>query len=202
MKTSAFVGTIAATFLIVSAAHAAKKNYQVDLSPDQENVTPDLGNADPTGSAKFTYDDQTKQLCGEITYTGLTGAAMGIHIHQAPPGNPEGDGVAPAQGKLIIPVGPSPVKFNFTLPQAFADSLDADELYANIHTVKNDKGEIRSQTPWDQPANATAVVCPPPTNPDGGVSTSSSSGGTDAGSTSSSSSSSSSGDTSSSSSSS
>lgn len=161
MKVAYLLAAAGACLLITSSASAAKKTFVVEMSPDQENVEPDLGDHDPTGTLTATFDDQTKRLCGKIEFSDLTGAAMGVHIHRAPEGDPTGDGTM----KIEITPTASPVNFNVVLSDDFITALNQEEteLYSNIHTATNPKGELRTFTPWDQPDDATEIPCGPET---------------------------------------
>jgi hypothetical protein len=181
MKQVAFAGAFVATLLVAFTAASAtpKINYTVNLSWTQEAETPNVGNHDPGGTAKLTYDPDTKRLCGTITWTDLTGPPTGIHLHQAPQGQPASDGSV----KMIIPTPPAgatSVSFNFTLDTSFETSLmqPDTELYLNIHTAQNPTtpGEDRTFYPWDN-TSTTETPCPAPTNPDGGASTPTTDGG-------------------------
>ena len=175
MKRVAFAGAFVATLLAAFTAGAAKTNFTVQMSWDQENQKfPDggmnpivLNGHDPQGTVDATFDDVTKHLCGTVTWTDLTGPPTGIHLHQAPDNNPEGDGTV----KLVIPVpagNATSASFNFTLSPSFEKSLMAPtstntELYVNIHTATNTTGEDRSMTPWSP--GTTEVPCGPSTDP-------------------------------------
>ncbi len=157
MKTFLRLGVVSAFLLIASSASAAKTTFAADLLGANE-VTP-VVEIDPNtavGGAVFTYDDATKTLCGRIEYDGLTGAPTGIHVHQAPKGMPNADGAADA--KVIIPIAASPVTFKVILPDAWATSLMAGEIYTNVHTEKNPKGEGRGT--MDPFLEGTEVPCP------------------------------------------
>src|SRR5689334_14602465 len=77
MKTALFLGSALGVLLLVGSASAAKIQYKATLNGEQE--TPKV-TTQATGTATLEYDDQTKQLKGELTYTGLTATA--IHIHK------------------------------------------------------------------------------------------------------------------------
>ncbi len=142
MKLSVSVGTLATFVLIAGSANAATVAYAADLYGRNE-VTPVVDSLpnEKKGGAVVVYDDQTKILCGRVEYNDLTGPATGIHIHQAPTGMPNADG--PADAKIIIPVQPGAVTFKAPIPAAWATSLAVGEVYANVHTAKNAKGEAR-----------------------------------------------------------
>jgi MYXO-CTERM domain-containing protein len=190
-KVALFLACASASMLITTGAMAAKKTYQAPLQTDQENIAPDVGTHAPDGTGRFTFDDVSKELCGVITFTDLTGIATGVHIHQAPAGDPTADGPV----KIEIPPAASPVAFNIKLNASFEQSLTNGELYANVHTATNPKGEIRTTSPWEEDVGGAPVTCPAPTVPlgdagapvdagttSGGTSTSSSSSSSSSGS--------------------
>ncbi len=157
MKVSFLLAAVGASLLVTTAASAAKKTFTVDLDPGQENVAPNIDGANPKGTLTATFDDATKRLCGKFEYSGLTGAAMGLHIHRAPVGEPEKD----SKVKIELPPTASPAFFNVVLNDDFIAGLNAPntELYGNIHTAKNTTGELRTFTPWDE--GGTEVPCGP-----------------------------------------
>jgi hypothetical protein len=171
MRISVVLAGVCSLFLVAGGAHAAKQGYSGDLVPAGEIEAPVLGGKNPVGFIKASYDDQTKRLCGEITYKDLTSELTGVHMHQAPAGDPFGDGTA---NKIVLPVGASPIKFNIALPAAWERSLktehpdddDATELYANVHTKNNTKGEIRTSLFPD--GRYADYTCPPETPTGGG----------------------------------
>lgn len=82
-------------------------------------------------------------ITGGITFTGLTPIASQIQIHQAPSGNPTGNGPAiitlilAADGlTAVVPPGTA-------LNASQVVSLRAGELYFNVATATNPNGEIR-----------------------------------------------------------
>ena len=92
-------------------------------------------------------------LIGGITFTGVTPTTGGHHIHQAPAGNPGGNGaffiglvLAPGGGAATVPAGR-------VLTEAQYAALLAGELYFNVHSANNlcppattcAAGEIRGQ---------------------------------------------------------
>lgn len=157
MKVAYVLAALGVSLLVTSSASAAKTTFTVDMSHDQENIAPDLGDSQPEGTLTATFDDTTKRLCGKFEYTGLTGAAMGLHIHRAPAGDPTADSTV----KIELPPTASPAFFNVVLKDDFITALQAEEteLYGNIHTAKNPKGELRTFTPWD--VGGTEVPCGP-----------------------------------------
>lgn len=163
MKISTAFAAFGTALLIAGSANAEKVNFVGYLSPDNEVTTPvDLDEHEPNGMAEFTFDDETKILCGKISYDDLTGPPTGIHVHQAPKGMPDADGAA--ADKVIIPIpadatGAGEVSFKVKLPDAWATSLANREIYSNVHTSKNTKGEIRGSMESNPDAEGE-VECP------------------------------------------
>lgn len=98
-----------------------------------------------TGRGAVIVNPTTKEISGGMTFTGLTPTAGGHHIHQAPAGNPSGNGpviigltLAPGGGVATVPAGT-------VLTDAQYTALLAGELYFNVHTTANPGGEIRGQ---------------------------------------------------------
>ncbi|MBJ6146228.1 CHRD domain-containing protein [Siccationidurans sp. BT559] len=99
-----------------------------------------------SGSGTFTgnYVPSTRVLDYTVTYTGLSGAPTGAHLHF-------GD----AKHKTALPTVPFPTASlptttsgtfsgTATLTIQQADSLTAGRIYANIHTAANTGGELRA----------------------------------------------------------
>lgn len=125
-------GTIATTAL----ASAEVVKLQADLKGGNE-VPPN--NSPGTGRAEATYDTESKTLTYTVTYTGLTGPAMGAHFH--------GPGEAGKNAGIALPFKTvqSPIQGNATLTDTQAADLLAGKWYANIHTAANPGGELRGQ---------------------------------------------------------
>ena len=94
-----------------------------------------------SGSASGTFDTNTKLLTYTLSFTGLTEAPLYAHFHF---------GDAKHKGPVTIPFNNVPAATSGTitgstpLTPAQADSLMAGRIYANIHTPKNQTGEIRA----------------------------------------------------------
>jgi hypothetical protein len=97
-----------------------------------------------SGSFAGIYTPSTKSLNYTVTYTGLTGAPTGAHLHY---GNAKHTTAAPT---VPFPTASLPTTtsgtFNgtVTLNAMQADSLMAGRIYANIHTAANSGGELRA----------------------------------------------------------
>ncbi|HUZ67681.1 MAG TPA: CHRD domain-containing protein [Beijerinckiaceae bacterium] len=135
----AFGSALAVTLLIVapSLARAATAEFHASLSGKAE-VPPNASAG--KGMAKIGYDSSTKKLTWTVTYSGLSGPAIGAHFH-----GPAGPGTSapvevPVKGSLANPIKGSAV---ITDPQA-KDLMDG-KLYFNIHTKAHKAGEIRGQ---------------------------------------------------------
>lgn len=106
-----------------------------------------------TGSGAVVVNSTTMEITGGITFSGLTPTAGGHHIHQAPAGNPTGNGPV-IIGLLLASDGVTAVvPPNTTLTAAQYNALLAGELYFNVHSTNNlcppaldcSAGEIRGQ---------------------------------------------------------
>ena len=137
MRIALRVSTFAA--LILLAGVAAAQNYSAVLNGLQEtppNVSP------ASGTATF-FLDAGKLLHCTITYSGLTASRTASHIHCcAPPGTPAGvlfptSGGGPTSDTIVITVGP--------LSVTQETSLNAGQMYENVHTSTFPGGEIRGQ---------------------------------------------------------
>jgi CHRD domain len=106
-----------------------------------------------TGSGAVVVNPTTMEITGGMTFSGLTPTAGGHHIHQAPAGNPTGNGPV-IIGLLLASDGVTAVvPPNTTLTAAQYNALLAGELYFNVHSTNNlcppapdcSAGEIRGQ---------------------------------------------------------
>ena len=124
--------------LIMTAAPAKAEvvKLQADLKGTNE-VPPN--NSAGSGKAEATYDTDTKTLTYTITYTGLSGPAMGAHFH-GPSEAGKNAGIA-----LPFKTVQSPIQGTATLTDTQATDLLAGKWYANIHTAANPGGELRGQ---------------------------------------------------------
>ena len=139
MKKTALVFGLLAAAAVWPSAHAAVETYRATLGGAAESPPVQTTGA---GAASANVDTATKQVSWQVEYTGLSGPAMGAHIHcGAPPGGNAG---------VAVPLGTapnwnSPLKGTGTLTDAQLTQLQAGQCYVNIHTEKNKPGEIRGQ---------------------------------------------------------
>jgi hypothetical protein len=120
----------------IPAARAETIGLKADLKGTNE-VPP---NASPaTGTAEATLDTETRHLSYTITFSGLTGPALGAHFHGPIEAGKNAGIVLPFKSVL------SPIEGDATLTENQAADLVAGKWYANIHTAANPGGELRGQ---------------------------------------------------------
>jgi CHRD domain len=92
-----------------------------------------------SGEATASLDTATKELSYTVTYSGLSGPALGAHFH--------GPGEAGKNAGIVLPFKTvqSPITGSATLTDNQVADLLAGRWYANIHTATNPGGELRGQ---------------------------------------------------------
>ena len=138
-KTTYLTATVLLGFALSSFASAARAET-VKLHAEMKGtneVPPNTSTA--SGTAEATLDTDTRQLTWTVTYTGLTGPAMGAHFH--------GPSDAGKNAGIVLPFKTveSPIQGSATLTDNQAADLLAGKWYANIHTAANPGGELRGQ---------------------------------------------------------
>lgn len=133
-------------------------NLTAVLSAAEEVPTPINVPSGAGGSATVTLDTATNLLSWVLTWSNLSGPAVGAHFHgPAPVGLTAG--VRVNIGTISGLTSPSSGSTTITAAQA-ADLLN-DLWYINIHTSMNSSGEIRGQV-VPEPASwilaATAIL--------------------------------------------
>lgn len=112
----------------------------VPLSSQQE--VPPLDVEGATGEGNLTIDTATGALSGSVSVSGTTGAPVMAHIHQ---------GFAGTNGPVVVGLEGSNEGALWTVPaDTVLDavqlaSLNAGEMYINVHTAANPGGELRGQ---------------------------------------------------------
>ena len=139
MKTSvwtAFAAAVLAGSFAVPVAFSETVMFKADLKGTNE-VPPNNSNA--TGMAEASLDTVTKVFSSTVTFSGLSGPAIGAHIH--------GPGEHGKNAGIVLPFNfvLSPIKGSATLTDAQVADLMAGKWYVNIHTQLNPGGEIRGQ---------------------------------------------------------
>ena|SRR5215218_4837709 len=131
-----FAAMIGGGLVWSAVASAEVVNLKADLKAANE-VPPNDSPA--TGTAEATFDTATKTLTWTVTFTGLTGPAIGAHFH--------GPGEHGKNAGIVVPFNfvKSPIKGSTVLLEAQVADLMAGKWYANIHSEKHPGGEIRGQ---------------------------------------------------------
>lgn len=121
---------------LASIATAEMVKLQAELKGSNE-VPPNTSSG--SGKAEATFDTDTKALTYTVTYSGLTGPAVGAHFH--------GPSEAGKNAGIALPFksAESPIRGTATLTDMQAADLLAGRWYANIHTAANPGGELRGQ---------------------------------------------------------
>jgi hypothetical protein len=130
-------GAVGAAVLFgATVARAELVKLQAELKGSNE-VPPNASTG--SGKAEATFDTDTKFLTYTVTYSGLTGPAMGAHFH--------GPSEAGKNAGIVLPFKTvqSPIEGTATLTDAQAADLLAGKWYANVHTGANPGGELRGQ---------------------------------------------------------
>jgi hypothetical protein len=110
------------------------ETLSAQLTPDQESAAVASG---AFGRATFTLDRANYKLSATVTVDGVTPTAAHIHA-----------GEAGTDGAVVFPMTVSAdgaTLASTTLSAAQLASLDAGELYVNIHSADAPSGEIRGQ---------------------------------------------------------
>ena len=126
----------AACLLTAGAAQAATVHFAAVLKGAEEVPSNTTAGA---GKVSADLNTATKAFTYKVTYSGLTGPAVGAHFH--------GPALPGANAPPVVPVTKlaSPMKGKATLTDPQIADLTAGKWYFNIHTAANPGGEIRGQ---------------------------------------------------------
>lgn len=136
MAKTMLVALVAGATLVLAGPVFADK-LSATLSGKSE--VPPNGSA-ATGTAELNYDPATRELHWEVTYEGLSGSPVAVHLQG--PAAPTKTGTVVVKFESILP---SPVTGYTKLTDAQAVDLLAGRYYLNIRTAKHPSGEIRGQ---------------------------------------------------------
>jgi hypothetical protein len=131
-----------ATPVFVAPAMAESKSMNVTLSGAAE-VPP--VQTPGKGSAKLSYDPNTRNLSWTIEFSDLSAPATMAHFH--------GPALPGKNGPVAVWVGEkgappvSPVKGSAVLTPEQAKDFTDGGWYLNVHTANNPSGEIRGSIP-------------------------------------------------------
>lgn len=127
---------IGSSMIWAGVASAEVVNLKAELKASNE-VPPNDSPA--TGTVEATFDTATRTLTWTVTYSGLTGPAIGAHLH--------GPGEHGKNAGIVVPFNfvKSPIKGSAVLTEAQVPDLMAGKWYTNIHSEKHPGGEIRGQ---------------------------------------------------------
>jgi hypothetical protein len=132
-----------ASLIVVGAALAAATDtysYRATLGPKSEVPRPNApAKAAGVFSATVTEKQGKASIRWTLTFRRLSGKAVAAHIHKG------GAGVA---GPVVVPLcGPCKSGQNgrMAIDEDLAHALEQGGYYVNVHTAKNQTGEIRGQ---------------------------------------------------------
>ena len=145
------------TGLAVAAAATDTYTYRAALTKGAEVPKPKGAPATARGTFTATVvEGATASIQWKLTFSGLSGKAVGAHIHRGKVG---------VAGPVLVPLcGPctSGKKGKATIPNSVAEALERGRAYVNVHTTKNAAGEIRGQVKLTKKTSATTD--PPPSD--------------------------------------
>jgi CHRD domain-containing protein len=132
------VAALTATVVLSGAALAAGRPMTVQLTGAAE--APGPGDPDGAGTASFTFNPGTGQVCYDYTVTGVAPLAA-AHIHVAPAGSP---------GPVVIPLPPTSATGGSGCVTAdrgliVAILRDPGAYYFNVHNADFPAGALRAQ---------------------------------------------------------
>jgi hypothetical protein len=118
-------------------------NVKVALRASQERPKPKgkVGRARGTFTASLAKQGSSAVLSWRLSFSRLTGKAVAAHIHSAARGK---------AGAVILPLC-APCRNGASgrvdVSSSVLDALESGRTYVNVHTTKNQAGEIRGQLP-------------------------------------------------------
>ena len=152
---------LAASLVATGTARAALITFTAELTAEAEVPTPGPDGA--TGSAVIRFDDETNELCYELTIDGIDGgdAVIAAHIHE---------GEAGVAGDVVVPLFTEPPTGEMTgcVEDVDADVMaaiqaDPEAYYVNIHTEAYQAGAVRGQLTLEGASEGCQVSVEPAT---------------------------------------
>lgn len=141
----ALAAALAASVLAVAAPAAENAGlvtgYGAVLAPGGEHPAPAGVSPDATGlfSSLVTKDGNTSTISWTLRFAHLTGKAVAAHVHIGAPGSS-----GPAVLTLCGPCS-SGQSGQAPLSAKLADAISSGNAYVNVHTPRNQGGEIRGE---------------------------------------------------------
>ena len=126
---------------MLGMAQAAPVSFDVPLTGAQQ-VPP--VQSPGSASAALTYDASTRMVTWNITFSGLSSQATMAHFH-GPAAAGKNAGVKVSMSKQGSMDVMSPMTGQATLSADDAKTMEAGEIYINVHTKNHPSGEIRGQ---------------------------------------------------------
>ena len=136
-RNTIILGLFATLVFLVGIGTAAAGGHQLSADLSWDNLVPPASGTSATGSALFTFNQGQGEVCFDITTSGLSGAVLADHIHEAPAGV-NGGVVLSLGGLLSGCVAATPTLIDAILQ-------NPESYYLNLHTALNPAGEIRGQ---------------------------------------------------------
>jgi hypothetical protein len=121
------------------AAVAKNGTFKLSAKLTAAREVPKPKGVPAAATGTFTGTLKGKKLTFKLTFAHLSGKAFAAHIHK---------GKAGTAGAVIVPLcGPckSPVTKTVTVTSLARDAIEHKATYVNVHTPKNQGGEIRGQ---------------------------------------------------------
>jgi hypothetical protein len=144
-KLALSIATAAALAVVVAAVALAgaagnTHTYRATMTTGSEVPKPKApAGARGAFTATVTSSGSTRTISWKLTFRGLSGKAVGAHIHK---------GKAGVAGAVLVPLcGPcrSGQTGKLKISKSTADLLERGGAYDNVHTAKNAAGEVRGQ---------------------------------------------------------
>ena len=164
--TFAVIAALAAAILTTGVARGAVWSLTADLTAEAEVPAP--GPEGATGSALIVIDDETNEVCFELSIDGLGkgDAVIMAHIHT---------GAAGVAGGVVVPLFTEPPTGEMTgcvqdVDPATIAGITADPAayYVNIHTEQFPDGAVRGQLVSAPAGGECNITVEPSTITDGG----------------------------------
>jgi CHRD domain len=152
---SGFVAALIVAGVAVASSTGSVYTYKSTMTAGFEVPKP-KGGAGAKGafSATVTENGSTRLLKWKLTFSGLSGQAIGAHVHK---------GKAGVAGAVLVPLcGPctSGKTGQVKISKNVADLFEHGGVYVNVHTNKNQAGEIRGQVKLIGESESTAGTSP------------------------------------------